>query len=320
MDFLELFRDKKVYHFSDIDLDGISAHIIARYFIEPICKKYIFTISGERDMRDFNWSNAEQSEVIMFSDIAPCDKEMYNKLIEMNKIVILVDHHITSRNELGDLPNYFYTEEVCGAKLLYNLITEGKRKHRLINDYVTLVDCYDCWRQENKLWNHAKDLHNLLMGMRNYWDKNNNTQSNRFTNKQLTKFEKRANQNFFFDIFEQRIIKAANLKEEKNYKEAKKNLQKRVDTLGNKYIFTHCISKISFVADRLLKEYKDYDYLAIRATWVSDQYKLSLRSKNGFKVNYIAEQFGGGGHESSSGCELTKEQYNDFKLGKMHLL
>jgi oligoribonuclease NrnB/cAMP/cGMP phosphodiesterase (DHH superfamily) len=318
---LKSVKDKVVYGVHDTDLDGVSCRLLTEYFIKPLCKKYIPLNTVERTMVDFNWDTAQKSDIIIFTDIAPSDMIMYQKLIDMNKEVWIFDHHVTSRELLGELPNYIYSTEKCGTKILYDYITEGKRKHKIINDYVNLVNIYDMWKESDPLRPHAESLHNVLMGTI-AWFSNQTETSKRenFINKQLNKFKNRLDGNFYFDMYEQTIIVKAKQKIENNYKTAKKNLKKRVDNEGNKYLFTECVSKVSFVASRLLKEYKDYDYIAIRATFSKDGYKFSLRSANGFQVEAIAKIYGGGGHSASSGLELTEEQYFAFKEGKMHLL
>ena len=37
--------------------------------------------------------------------------------------------------------------------------------------------------------------------------------------------------------------------------------------------------------------------------------KISLRSRNGFNVNNIANKFGGGGHKYAAGCEIQGYHY-----------
>ncbi len=320
-EFLKFIENKVVGHITDSDLDGVSCRLIAEWFIQPKCKQYIPLNTADRNMDEVPSNFYDNLDVVIFSDIAPPSLEYYQNIKSKNIEVFIFDHHETSKQNLGDLPNYTYSIENCGTKILYDFLTEGRRKQKIIQDYVTLVNTYDTWQLENKLYKHAKDLHNTLMGMIQWFGGGSETQKReKFLKKQYEKFKNRQTGNFYFDLQEQIIQKKALEKEEKNYKEAKKNLQKRVDGAGNNYLFTECVSKVSFIATRLLNEYKDYAYIAIRATFVKNAYKFSLRSANGFAVNTITEKFGGGGHKAAAGMELTEEQYLQFKSGKIHLL
>lgn len=322
MDLLQdLVKGKRLAHIADTDLDGVSCRLLAEYFLAPICKLYKPFNTADRTMSPVPDNFFENVDIVLFSDIAPPSLEYYNNLKNKGLEIIIVDHHDTSKNILGNLEFYFYSDQMCATKLFYELLTEGKRKYQLINDYVMLVDVYDMWRTQSPIRSHAEGLHHYLMGTIPWFSNIPDSQrSDTFLKKQMKKFQERPTQKFFFDLHEQTIIKKAKQKIENNYKTAKKNLQKRVDGNGNKYLFTECPSKISFIADRILKEYKEYDYIAIRATFVKSEYKFSLRSANGFEVNKIAEKYNGGGHKASAGMQLDEEQYNLFKLGKIHLI
>ena len=79
MNLLEYFKDKKIYFFGDNDLDGISSRVIAQYYIQPIVKELFITCDNDRQMTNFNMKYAEQSDIIIFTDIAPT-KELFLQL------------------------------------------------------------------------------------------------------------------------------------------------------------------------------------------------------------------------------------------------
>jgi oligoribonuclease NrnB/cAMP/cGMP phosphodiesterase (DHH superfamily) len=321
IEFFELIKDKIIGHISDSDTDGISARLIAEVFIKNNCKKYIPFNTVDRSMDEVPIGFYDDLNIVIFSDIAPPSLEYYNDLIKKNLIVFIMDHHITSYQTLGNLPNYIYDDQKCGTKILYDFLTEHKRKQKIILDYVTLVNVYDLWKTENVFWKAAKNLVAVHFGYINWWAKLPSTIANeKFLKIQIDKFINRPEGSFYFTMYEQELIKKAQIKEETNYKIAKKNLQKRIDNKGNKYLYTECTSKLSLVSNRLLKEYKEYEYIAIRGLFEKTKYKFSLRSANGFQVETIAKIYGGGGHPTSSGMELTEEQYHQFKSGKMHLI
>jgi oligoribonuclease NrnB/cAMP/cGMP phosphodiesterase (DHH superfamily) len=56
---------------------------------------------------------------------------MYNKLVELKKEVYIFDHHLTGKETLGELPNYYYDTSKCGCEIWYDVLTEGKRKLKI---------------------------------------------------------------------------------------------------------------------------------------------------------------------------------------------
>ena len=320
MGFLDVCRDKKVFGIFDADLDGVGARIIAEFFIEPICS-YIPLNTAHRDMRDVDIKLALASEIIIFVDIAPT-LELYNYFITQNKIVYIFDHHQTSKDILGDIPNYFFDLERCGTKIFYDHITLGKRKNRVIYQFAELVNTYDTWQQESALWQDARNLSNCMYGYVNWWlqaDEADTIKYEKFIDSQLRKFERF--KVFKFTAYEEKLIQKAKEKELNAYNTAKQNLVVRKDGKGNKYIYFEAPSKLSYVSNKLLKEYSDdIEYTVGRGTFDKNSTKVSLRSLNDFNVAFIAEKWGGGGHQNAAGVELEKDEFFSFKSGNLHLI
>lgn len=320
-DFLKFVENKVVGHISDSDTDGISCRLIAEEFIAPKCKTYIPFNTADRTMDEVPRNFYDGLDIVIFSDIAPPNLDYYNSLKEKNLEVFIFDHHETSKQDLGELPYYYYSITKCGTKILYDFLTADKRKSKIIQDYVNLANTYDLWKTDSPLWSAAKNLVAVHFGYIDWWKKEQaTTASEKFLKIQHEKFKNQSSKNFYFTMYEQQLIVKAKQKEENNYKQAKKNLQKRTDSQGVKYLFTECNSKISLTANRLLKEYADYEYIIIRGLFDKDNCTLSLRSSRGYNVSQIAKKHGGGGHEASAGMSLSEEQYFLFKTGKMQLI
>lgn len=331
MNFLEQFQNKNIFHISDSDLDGIGCRIIATYFILPICKQYTCLNTSDRSMSEFNWNNAEKNDIIIFTDITPNNIEMYNKLIKMNKIVLIFDHHETSRNQLTNneivkLNNYYYSTDKCASKIFFDELTKGLRVKRIVAQLVQLIDIYDLYKIEDLSWRSARALNNLLYESVNWRMANYQTDTQKyqkFIDNQLQKIYK--SKEFYFTAEEKKQALHAEDKEKKNYQQAKKSLKFRTDEQGNKYGYFQCSSKVSWIASLLLREYPDVRYFICHSTFLEtykheDNGKISLRSQKDFDVSAIAVKWGHGGHPQAAGVELPLEEFYKLRDGKIHLI
>jgi len=319
LDLLNYFKDKKVVHVSDSDLDGISSRMIAEYYIKPICKQYTPFNTSDRQLLDFDLEQANKCDVVIFTDISPPDIEFYEKI---KSRVFIFDHHISSREILGKLDNYYFDVTKCGTKIFFDKLLKGKRRKKSMQQYVDLVNIADLFHTESQDWKKARGLHNLMYsGLYVNWrlkDTETDTERyNKFILFQLMKIDKF--ENFYFKNLELLEIKKAEDKEKEAYKQAKKNIDFRADGEGNKYFYFECTSKISWVAYLLLKDYPDYDYCICHSTW-GDNTKLSLRSNGKYSVDVLAKLHGGGGHKEASAVELKPELFEEFRKGWVHLI
>lgn len=323
---LEKFKNKDVYIITDADLDGVGSHIIARLYVEPIVKSFSYTITGDRAMKDFVDEKASKAEVICFVDIAPT-LELFCKLKEQGKEILIFDHHLTSYKDLIDVvdENYYFTEEKCGCKIFFDELSKGRRTAKAVFQFTSLVDTYDRWQQMSILWKDAKKLQNILYEYVNWFDKSltDDNKYNVFIEKQIEKFNKE--KNFYFTQYEEGLARNAEEKRKKNLLEARSNLSIRKDDSGNCYGYFECNSKLSDIGNMILNEYEDLNYIIGHATFLEKfkkevNGKISLRSKGDFDVSVIAQKYGGGGHGSSSGVELPIDIFEKLKSGNLHLI
>jgi nanoRNase/pAp phosphatase (c-di-AMP/oligoRNAs hydrolase) len=318
LSFINNFKDKNIYHISDADTDGLGATILGIYYLKPVVKNIEFLITGDRELELFNWDIANNSDIIIFTDIAPPSLDFYNKI---EKQVFIFDHHSSHRDFLGDLKNYFYNDANCASRIFFEKLTENNRANRVVKEFIDLVDCYDCWHDDNILWKKANELNLLRSASINWYCESDFDKNYEFIQAMLFKFEKLKKFNFTYK--EIRLISSEKFKENNRYNEAKDSLQIRVDNKGNKYIYMEALSKISAIANRFLKEYNDIKYVLARSTFrdAINNLSLSLRSVGDFNVANIAEKWGGGGHKNASGIAMkNKEDYLDVMSGKLHLL
>lgn len=327
MKFIDRFRDRKVYSFFDSDLDGVGSRIIYHYYIESITSCSFITNSAKRDMSEFNYDYCNKSDIILFVDIAPT-VELYKELIELNKEVIICDHHQTSYIELQELQisesNYIYSTEDCGCMILFKQCTHGRRVQKCSFQFTELVNTYDTWQQNSFLWKDAYKLHNILWEGVNWFTEQSDTERyNAFIERQLIKFNK--GKSFYFTEYENSLNEKALAKEKTNLNQARKTLSIRKDNSYNTYGYFECNSKLSIIATTLLKEYDNLDYICGYSTYLTNvkgeqSFKVSLRSREGFDVSIIAQKYGGGGHVNASGVDLPEEVFLKLQKGIDHLV
>lgn len=326
-EFVELFKDKNVILVSDADLDGIGSIIIFKYYIEPICKSCYIISTGDRNMSEVSIDLClnNSTDLIAFTDIAP--NEALTELLQKNsKQIIIVDHHESSKELLSkyNIEKYYYTDKSCATKLLFDLCTEGQRVNRVASRFSSIVNTYDFWQDESEDWEEAKNLNYLKKGSID-WKYNFNSpayeQNLNFINLILDKFDNF--DRFKYNYTETRIISSERQKEERQYIKAKKNMQIRVDNSKNVYVYLEAPSGLSVIANRILKEFLTIKYAVCRSTYSKavEKNSISLRSGKEFSVKEIAEKWGGGGHQQSSGVSIkNKEDYEKLILGTLHLI
>lgn len=323
---IERFKNKSVYGVFDHDLDGNTSLIVYKSIVEPHVKSSKVTSTGNREMEDFSFDYMNESDIIIFVDIAPTPS-LYNKIKELNKEVFIFDHHETSFNILKDIvtENYYYSEVFCGAKVFFDALTKGKRYNKVLSQMVELCNVYDTWQKTSLLWKTAKDLNNVMFGYVNWaTDKDNPKKFDRFIEEQLNKIK--TGRFFYFTSYEEDKIKLAIKKEQDALRQARTCLKHRIDNQGNNYIYLEINSKISYVSNQLLEEMEKVKYVIGHSTYEDNngiKPQISLRTINdrNIDVSKIAERWGGGGHPCSSGV-LFKDLADFIRLqkGLIHLI
>lgn len=324
MSLLDEFKNKKIIHISHNDLDGVGSIIIGKYYIEPVAKKYTVVSCDYNDNILIDASQYLNYDIVIFTDITP-SLILYDTLKDC-KNVLIFDHHQSARTNLMNnvLPqNYYYDIDKCGTKIFFDEIIKNTRASKCVWQFVELVNTYDLWNDKSALWNDSKSLHNILWGSLAWGSTNYVDKYKKFIDNQLEKFKK--GKNFYLTQYEERLSKNALEKEKENLIFAKKNLQFRKDGEGNSYAYFECPSKISIIANHLLKEYNHLQYICGHSTYndkngVYDP-SLSLRSLGGTDVSIIASLWESGGHKQAAGINF--KDYNSFlkfRKGDIHLI
>jgi oligoribonuclease NrnB/cAMP/cGMP phosphodiesterase (DHH superfamily) len=322
---LEL-KGKSILQISHSDLDGIMSIVVGKYYLEPLCN-FSYQVFSDKDFTGIDWAAIEKADSIIFTDLAPTE-EMCIRLNELNKSVMVFDHHATSNKYLTSLCGEYHFDLLrCGTKIFYDYITDGMRKNRVLDRMVELTNTYDLWQDESPSWQEAKDFSTSLYShidwkrvLYSAFPPTETEKHEKFIGVSLTKIDKA--KEFFFTGFELQKIQEAKEKEKVQYEDCKQKIQFRIDDQGNKYAFISASAKVSNIANRFLKEYKDkIDYIVVWNTFEKNSKHMSIRSNGEFDTTQISEIWEGGGHKAASAFNFKdNDKFNDFLSGKIHLL
>ena len=311
---IDLNKTLMVVH---IDFDGTIPIVLNRFFQINYAKE-IMTNYGEEF--EFNDLSSGLYDTVIYTDFSPNEKARYI-IKEKNIKCFIIDHHEAVTEELNDFcknydkAEYIFDNEKCGSKLYYEWLLENGYKGNDVSDYIIeLVNTYDLYKQNSDLWKESEDCNRLLYVTCSWYilksDPTNRIEAYKFfINNMLWKMQN-AN-NFFFNQLEQSKINEDIKKENEIFENLVKNapseISTRKDSKGNYFAIFNCNSKISAVANRLLKKYPKLAYCMIINDYDKDNPKVSLRSLNFnlLTLNYTS------GHELS--CGIDSEKAGDMK-------
>lgn len=287
---------------SHTDLDGLGAIVLAKLyndvlqFDDMICRDYDFELDEEQFevLKTFN--------EIVIADLSMC-KEKTEELRQLGIKILFFDHH-EKANWLAEDPDAVFSMESSGTKLFWNSYVKTfiKRYPPIVEEFVTLVDTYDLWKQDDLLWEEAKNLNYLLYGTKNYNETDNIVASEKFIDLLEKKF--RYQTNWYLTPREREIVDRSNKKEQEVFEKSMKNLQVRIDKKGKLFGLFPIASKISIVCSRILKEEENLDYIVAVNSWGGINGKLSFRSRNGFNCNDLEVA---GGHSAAAGAMISAD-------------
>ena len=332
MEIFSEFKDKNCYLISHADLDGIGARILFQYYFTTIFKETKIFNTSKYDMSEFNQDELKGFDYLFFTDLTPPSIEYYNKCLEINpnlKIYIW-DHHIGSKQVLGELPNYYFDNNKCGTQIFFDYICEELQKHnarisRCIYQFIELVNTYDLFLTESALWSSAKGLSNILYGMVDWNARLADTYKyEKFIDLQLRKFNMA--KSFFFTDRELEIKQKAENRERALFTKAIKEIKIRKDSLGRNYGYVELDSKLSIIIHLLLRHFKDnliyiIGHSMYREKALNDRNgAISLRCNKNFDVSEIAKLHGGNGHACAAGIELDLVTFEKLRKGEIHLI
>jgi oligoribonuclease NrnB/cAMP/cGMP phosphodiesterase (DHH superfamily) len=230
--------------------------------------------------------------------------EIVQRILDNGKKLIILDHHEGSET-LKEIINENFTlvhdRSISGTMITYNYFKPTtQRVKKIFLQFVTLIDTYDLFKTEDSLWEDAQNMNRILWGCLSWSEEGIDKYSfikDYWFNK-LNKF-----QDWTWTEFENKKIKSAVDIENKQYIYAKSTLKEFTDDKMRRYAVAVASKKISIVANRLLNENKELDYLIMVNNYTGNWDKLSLRSRDEdiFNCNSFEECKG---HGCAAGGEV----------------
>jgi oligoribonuclease NrnB/cAMP/cGMP phosphodiesterase (DHH superfamily) len=246
-----------------------------------------------------------ENQTIYFLDMAP-SVEIYKKLIENNKVIIL-DHHKSNFDE--------YTKHNINDK---NVIIIDEKKEEASGVGVT----WDYFADGNREFTYAQIGGNMpyflqLIQDRDIWkfklpETKDFCEGLYFTSCTTELFsETMSNYEELYSNPEkiQYYIKLGNLLLKKKNNTIKylteKYIQKVYNYKGHKVCMANVDYELTSDLGNSLSARNECDFAILwRYDHEYESYSLSFRSNNKVDVSTICKQFGGGGHKNASGCSI----------------
>lgn len=289
------------------DLDGCGGWLVADYFNVYYDEVLICNYDRFEDANEFNHM-AEFEKVIMID--YSVSAEIVQKLLDKNIEVKILDHHANPQTALlQDIKNdkfeYVFDNTKSGTLIAYEYFKpKNARTKKIFLEMVRLIDTYDLFKKNDPLWEDAQNMNRVLYGCL-AWGADTPEEQYQFIKdywfNKLKKFD-----TWTWTDFEQKKIKSAVDKENKQFNESKACLKKYEDERGVKYGITVAKSKVSIVALRLMEENPDIRYIIMINTYTGKWEKLSLRSRA--EDNFSCNQFEKcKGHDCAAGGEVDQD-------------
>ena len=211
----------------------------------------------------------------------------------MAKSLVILDHHVTSQEDLKDLPYAKFDMTKSGALLTW----EHFYPESQIPKSIKYVSDGDLWKRENKdVIYFGKAIRTLRFDLKLWFDT----------------FQSLENQ-IFHDNF---IAQGKAIDNFTNQQvEFISGIAQECEINGHAGLIVNCSTVFaSEVGNKLAEKSGTYG-----ATYVIDKngdVLVSLRSKGNFDVSALAKEFGGGGHVQASGLSIgvSKLQFNNGKM------
>lgn len=290
------------YHFPC--LDGLTAAWCARYYCELLGYEYKFIQYDHKNIESIDFFQCEDQEVY-FLDCSP-KLDKLQKLLEIAKSVIILDHHFSNMESLKDFDHEKLTKifnmDNSGAMMSYLYFIQGLVWDKMpsmrggsVPEFIKYVEDNDMW------WNKKSQIKDFMA-----WIDYENPQGLSTIDWMMATFEDSVEREKIFskgrmlNQFKQSLIDAA-----------KQNAYKGlIDGIEFIIVNSACWQLNSEIGNQLVKEYN-----LPAAVWyetVNDKgkrvKKYSLRSvPHLLDVSKVAEKFGGAGHKAASGFFIDAE-------------
>lgn len=232
-----------------------------------------------------------KNKEIYLIDFCYSKKEIMEKLLENNKKVAVIDHHISQKETIKISSEYIYNLNHSGSVLAWKYFHPKKTIPKLLLH----IEDMDIWKFKLPKTTELMSALEIYDFNFKIWNKI----ADDFENKKTK--EKYIAEGELILKYEQEIIdrlmKTADEANFKGYKTAIVNSPVLHSQIGNAFVK------------------KGY---SIAAIWSqkNGKRKISLRSNGKIDVSKIAKEFGGGGHKAAAGFSINTEKPLPWKIVK----
>lgn len=304
-----------------VDLDAQGVYLLSKYYNIEF-DAIMFQDYSNYDTGNFPYEDLTKYTTIWYFDFSPDSRS--RDIIQKNNITCIIgDHHIAVEKEINeweyDKKTYIFDNERSGTKIYYDFIKQvyNFESKSVVEEFVTLIDTYDLWKQDSELWTKASNLNRLFYKVADY-TKPEEKKYHIFSD--LIEHKLNYSDTFEFNSIEQRKINEDIKKEDSifcEYITGKKKIKTRQDEAGRYFSIIQINSKISAVCNRILLKYKKLDYIIALNSYNGNN-RVSIRSKK--HINLL-EYENVKGHENAAGYEnVTEDFFEGLWTGKVYSL
>ncbi len=262
--------------------DGFTCALIANEYFKKSTKNVKYHAASFYNPPPFD---EIKDANVLFCDFA-YNKEDMQRIIELSKNMLIIDHHIGAQEELKDIPSHLkiYDMNECGASLTYQFFYPQNKTRPMMIDY---VKDNDLWiKKQPKTLEFTAYMYSLDFKFEQY----SKLLDDDFVVKEaFVQGEAMVKQN---NCYMKKLIKHACIK---------------FINLNNQYYFVAYLNSAilkSELGNLCLEKFPDINFSVIYSYEDDNNATtFSLRSTNDHNdVNKIAKLFGGKGHRNASGC------------------
>ena len=276
---IRLSNKNKIVVFHHNDNDGLLSAFLVKKFNKDIDIKFVECEHG----RDIPIKTIDKNDIVYVVDFNFPDN-IWKKVEDITKNIIWIDHHITAIKDAKGKPREKHDgvrkEGDCGALLTWKHFNDETPPPLVVK----LVDVYDVWKKDDKLWDDALNFMFATKGIKT--DPNGNNWNFLLTSDKMC-------ENF--------ISKGKEIKSvfESEWEEQIKENGFETTFDGYRcFVINSCdLSGSLIFGDKT----KDYD-IVVKYCYNGEKYDYGLYStKDDIHVGDICKQYGGGGHKGAAG-------------------
>lgn len=283
----------KKFLITHTDLDGISPIILLKLANIDFDYKTVEIRDLEEFIDTFVKSDLSEYDIIYVTDLTLTD-EMYEKLITLDKKILVFDHHEThlfaNKYPFVTVSVNLHGRQTCGAELFYEYLKDIYKdlNKENIQEYVNYVRELDTFNFTSDLPKHLDTIKETIG-------------ANDFVKTMVKRLSK--DKPFTLTAFEKRFIKLKTQELERYLQKKEKDMQAFIID-GKKCAVCFAETNKSILGNYISTKYPEYDLVIL----IDASSRISYRTaRDDVSVSEFASNYGGGGHRLASGSKFDNE-------------